>query len=92
MSTATGREPVSMGKPATSYFDGVRSLHPDIKPERTLMIGDRLNTDIAFGNANKIKYTLLVGTGINTLDDARAATGDLRPSHYVSSLGNLFNL
>lgn len=81
-----------MGKPGHFYWKGVKSLYPDIDPNRTLMIGDRLNTDIAFGNKNGIKYTLLVGTGVNHFTDAcETNDNDFRPSHYLSSLGDLFS-
>ena len=50
--------------------------------QRPLMIGDRLDTDIAAGSRLGIP-TLLVGTGVSTLDDGRNATGDERPT-YIS--------
>ena len=39
--TAAGREPVVLGKPSKFMFEIVQKRHPDIIPERTLMIGDR---------------------------------------------------
>ena len=41
VATAAGRDPVVMGKPSPMMFEAVKKVHPDIKPERTLMIGDR---------------------------------------------------
>lgn len=90
--TAVGRDPVVMGKPNKSYWDAIKNVHPDIDGRRTLMIGDRLNTDISFGNINRIGYTLLVETGVHRLSDAEEATQNnhhLVPSHYISSLSDL---
>ena len=92
--TAVGRDPVVMGKPHTSYWEAIKSVYPDIDPRRTLMIGDRLNTDIAFGNYNGLQFKLLVETGVHRLSDALDAARDdtqhhLLPSHYLSSLSDL---
>lgn len=91
--TAVGREPVIMGKPNSVYWDAVKRVHQSIDGKRTLMIGDRLNTDIAFGNLNGIKYNLLVGTGVHNMNDVTDAINDKKyefvPSHFVNSLGDL---
>ena len=39
--TAAGRDPIILGKPERYMFEAVMAIHTDIKPERTLMIGDR---------------------------------------------------
>lgn len=84
-----------MGKPNSFYWDAVKSVHENIDGKRTLMIGDRLNTDIAFGNLNGIKYTLLVGTGVHNMNDVSDAMKeknfDFVPSHFINSLGDLNN-
>jgi HAD superfamily hydrolase (TIGR01450 family) len=94
VSTAVGRNPVVMGKPNASYWNAIKNVHPDIDPQRTLMIGDRLNTDISFGNLNGIGYTLLVETGVHRLSDAEEArkhhsNQHLVPTHFVASLNDL---
>ena len=38
--TASRRQPKILGKPETFMFEAVTKKFPDIKPERTLMIGD----------------------------------------------------
>ncbi|XP_053204237.1 chronophin-like [Panonychus citri] len=89
----TGKKMFSVGKPTTFFFECIKQIHANIDPARTLMIGDRCDTDIAFGNNNKMKFTLLVGTGVNNLDDVKqfASNGDnhLIPSHFIQSLGDL---
>lgn len=63
------RKPILIGKPETSIIGPLLS-EQGIVPERTLMIGDRGNTDILFGTECGYQ-TLLVGTGIHNLDNAR---------------------
>ena len=62
VATAAGRKPVVLGKPSKFMFEIVQKRHPGIVPERTLMIGDRANTDILLGK-NCGLQTLLVGSG-----------------------------
>lgn len=64
----TGRDPVVLGKPGTYFFDIIRSQHPTIDPSRTIMIGDRLTTDMPFGHNNGMS-TLFVQSGIGTLKE-----------------------
>lgn len=97
--TAVNREPIFMGKPGTIYWDAIKSLHPNIDPSRTLMIGDRLNTDIAFGNQNNLGYTLLVESGVHTMErdvipllnqnDTMKESKLLIPTHYLRKLSDL---
>lgn len=60
--TALGREPLSIGKPAGTMLECIKAKH-DFDPKRTIMVGDRLNTDIEFGKNGGLA-TLLVLTGI----------------------------
>ena len=39
--TAAGRNPVILGKPSPFMFEALMITHPEVKPERTLMIGDK---------------------------------------------------
>lgn len=59
-----------------------------------MMLGDNMETDIAFGNNNKFRYTVLVETGIHKLADATAIISDpskqrFVPSHHVGALSYL---
>lgn len=66
------------------------------------MIGDRLNTDMLFGNRNNFQ-TLLVGTGMHQMSDVQNVLSRIEsreeqnedlemtiPDYFVSSLKNLF--
>lgn len=68
--TAACRKPIILGKPEKYMFEAVMAVHPNIKPERTLMIGDRCDTDILLGKNCGLK-TLMVGTGVGTLTEVR---------------------
>jgi ribonucleotide monophosphatase NagD (HAD superfamily) len=37
----SGRSPTILGKPRAPMFDYIRLAFPDVKPNRTIMIGDR---------------------------------------------------
>ncbi|XP_069704333.1 glycerol-3-phosphate phosphatase-like isoform X3 [Periplaneta americana] len=65
--TCSKRTAFKIGKPSTYIGDAVVKKHK-VNPKRTLMIGDKCSTDILFGN-NCGFQTLLVLTGVNTLDD-----------------------
>lgn len=59
--TSTKRTPVVVGKPNQLMMDLILSTH-NFQRERTVMVGDRLDTDILFGKKANIK-TLLVLSG-----------------------------
>lgn len=92
--TAAERPALVMGKPNTACC---KHLIDDqiIVPERTLMIGDRCNTDILLGT-NCGFQTLLVGTGVHKMEDVQkwqksgtAEEKKLIPDAYLPRLGDL---
>lgn len=80
-------------KCSLGYFYPICMLHGvyrfGLDASRCLMVGDRLNTDIAFGLNGGMK-TLLVLTGITTLDDVNAPDNTVHPDFYIKSLGDLY--
>jgi phosphoglycolate phosphatase len=48
----SGNQSICLGKPGTFFFDCIKRMHPDIDAKRTVMIGDRLTTDMVFGRVN----------------------------------------
>lgn len=80
---ATGVEPTYAGKPDEPMRLAIAST---LGPGRTVMVGDRLDTDIALGRAAGWE-TILVMTGV-THDD-HDIPEDLRPDHVVASIASV---
>ncbi|KAI9726565.1 MAG: hypothetical protein M1828_000932 [Chrysothrix sp. TS-e1954] len=57
--------------------------------KRTIMIGDRLSTDIAFGNRGFLGGTLAVLSGVASRADVENARGEMRPAYFVGGVGDL---
>ena len=92
---ATGRCPKVLGKPNEFMFEAVRSVHPGIKPSRTLMIGDTPSTDMLFGRTCGL-MTLMVGTGSGTINEVKSwetrrdkETDKFIPDYFVNRLVDL---
>lgn len=79
---------VVAGKPNQPLLDTVLDKM-QFERSRTLMIGDRLETDITFGNNGNIK-TLLVLSGSSKEDDINR-TG-VRPHFVCESLGQIADM
>jgi len=97
VTTAAGRQPVVLGKPSKFMFEIVQRRHPSIQPARTLMIGDRANTDILLGK-NCGLQTLLVGSGVHSLEETRRWEASekeeerkLVADFYLDKLGDLLD-
>lgn len=81
----TGVEPVVAGKPSRPLLDETIAR---VGGERPLMVGDRLDTDIA-GAAQVQVASLLVLTGVTDLDALIAALADERPTYLHPTLQGL---
>jgi HAD superfamily hydrolase (TIGR01457 family) len=82
---ATGRRPEVAGKPTPTLFEqAVQRLGA----RTPLVVGDRLDTDIAAGRAAGMP-TLLVLTGVSGAADLLAAPAEQRPDHVGADLGAL---
>jgi HAD superfamily hydrolase (TIGR01450 family) len=83
--TATGAEPVVAGKPEPWLFtEGVRRTGA----QRALMIGDRLDTDMAGAYAAGVS-SLAVLTGVSGPEDILCAVESDRPTYIGADLGAL---
>lgn len=80
--TATDREPQVAGKPAPVLMADAMSRGDFHTP---LVIGDRLDTDIAGANASQLP-SLMVLCGVNTAEDAIWAVPSQRPDYLAEDL------
>lgn len=79
------REPVVAGKPEPVLFrESVRR----VGGRRPLVVGDRLDTDIA-GAVNAGYDSLLVMTGVTGVEELARAGSDMRPSYVSADLAGL---
>ncbi|XP_015215746.2 glycerol-3-phosphate phosphatase [Lepisosteus oculatus] len=92
--TAAHRQAQVVGKPSPFMFECVASEY-GLDPARTLMVGDRLDTDILLGTRCGLK-TLLTLTGVSRLEEAQAhqesgcpTRSELVPDFYVESVSEL---
>ncbi|KAK7683582.1 hypothetical protein QCA50_013420 [Cerrena zonata] len=85
---AYAKDPISIGKPNGTMLECIKAKH-DFDPKRTLMIGDRLNTDIQFGKNGGLD-TLLVLTGITKEEEITGPNASpIIPDYVTKSLGDL---
>lgn len=84
---ATGKSPVFIGKPKPEMLLLAMDKFGYSKDE-TLMVGDRVYTDIASGY-NAGVDTVLVLSGEGTLEDAR--TADTKPTYILQDIRELYN-
>ncbi len=87
--TASGVEPVMIGKPETAAMHEILRL-AHATPEDTVVIGDRLDTDILAGNRIGAT-TVLVLTGISTTKDVETAPPEMQPKIVIGELRELLD-
>lgn len=97
-------EPLILGKPHKTMWDVLQSTH-DIDPARSCMVGDRLDTDIAFAANCELGYSLAVLSGVTNepeikqyaelldLENGNHGHGaHLCPDFYATCLGDFDKL
>uniref|UniRef100_A0A8C1T5Q5 Glycerol-3-phosphate phosphatase n=1 Tax=Cyprinus carpio TaxID=7962 RepID=A0A8C1T5Q5_CYPCA len=92
--TAAQRQAQVVGKPSSFMFECVASQF-GLDPERCLMVGDRLDTDIMLGSNCGLK-TLLTLTGVSTVAEAEANQKSkcplqqkMVPDYYIDSIADI---
>ena len=85
--TATGVDPQVIGKPDTYSVKKVMDM-AGATPEETVVIGDRLDTDV-WGGKRAGARTVLVLTGVTTEAEARNAPEEMKPDWIIRSLAEL---
>lgn len=91
LQTAVGRPPdVCVGKPSHELLDDIISTY-SLNPSRTCMIGDRLSTDIRFGNLGGLQ-TILVFSGVTDPSQVESIQDPAEKPHYcVQSVRTLLD-
>lgn len=87
--TASGIEPIVIGKPATYALNKILEI-AESTAEESVMIGDRLETDILLGNIVNM-HTALVLTGVATMEDVKVAPAEMKPQRIISDLIELLD-
>ncbi|KAF7701022.1 pyridoxal phosphate phosphatase [Silurus meridionalis] len=93
LETASSRKATVIGKPSRFMFECIASQF-DLEPESSLMVGDRLETDIVFG-INCGLSTMLTLTGVSTFEQAQVYKDsgepekkDFVPDYVVESIAD----
>ncbi|XVF28079.1 hypothetical protein REPUB_Repub14bG0164500 [Reevesia pubescens] len=87
---STGREPIVVGKPSTFMMEFLLQKF-DISTSRMCMVGDRLDTDILFGQNAGCK-TLLVLSGVTTQSTLDDSSNSVQPDYYTSKVSDILKL
>lgn len=85
LKAATGIEPLIIGKPEPIMYNQAMQLL-SVEPQKTVAIGDRLDTDI-LGAVKAGMRSILVLSGISGLDDLNAV--DFAPTWIMRDIGEL---
>jgi len=87
ISTASGKEPdIVVGKPSRHIFEmAIRKLN--LRKEETLVIGDRIDTDIEGAHKAGIK-SLLILTGVTSREEVEKSK--IKPDFILNSMKELF--
>ncbi|KAI9209149.1 HAD-like domain-containing protein [Polychytrium aggregatum] len=87
LSAPLQRKPTVLGKPEKTMLDVIVAKY-HLDRDRTCMVGDRLDTDILFGQSGNLK-TLLVMTGVTSHDQLEKSA--IQPDYYIEKLADLNN-
>ena len=87
LAAAAGREPLNMGKPEPHGYEAILAA-AGVTAAESVMVGDRLDTDIAVGRRAGA-HTLLVLTGVTSAAEAQAAPPEWRPDKIIGDLREL---
>ena len=81
----TGRKATLVGKPSQFMLDVLFQRHPELQRSRTVMVGDRIDTDIIFGLRGGLT-TLLVLSGCTSKEELDEQKPEEQPRFYAESV------
>ncbi|CAD6260447.1 unnamed protein product [Miscanthus lutarioriparius] len=87
---STKQEPLVVGKPSTFMMDYLAKKF-GITTSQICMVGDRLDTDILFGQNGGCK-TLLVLSGVTSLQTLQSPDNSIQPDFYTNQLSDFLTL
>ncbi|XP_060184324.1 phosphoglycolate phosphatase 1A, chloroplastic-like [Lycium barbarum] len=87
---STKREPLVVGKPSTFMMDYVANEF-NIQKSQICMVGDRLDTDILFGQNGGCK-TLLVLSGVTSLSMLQDPKNSIQPDFYANKISDFLSI
>lgn len=83
----TGKEPTLVGKPSPLMIDYIVDKY-GCQRDRICMVGDRLDTDILFGQNNGLVSCLTL-SGVTTEEKLLSAENQIKPDYYVGSIAEV---
>ncbi|KAG7034022.1 Phosphoglycolate phosphatase 2, partial [Cucurbita argyrosperma subsp. argyrosperma] len=84
------KEPILVGKPSTFMMDFLLKKF-EFGCSKMCMVGDRLDTDILFGQSTGCK-TLLVFSGVTTQSNLQDPSNHIQPDYYTAKVSDLLEL
>ncbi|XP_009630369.1 phosphoglycolate phosphatase 1A, chloroplastic [Nicotiana tabacum] len=87
---STKREPLVVGKPSTFMMDYLANEF-NIQKSQICMVGDRLDTDILFGQNGGCK-TLLVLSGVTSLSMLQDPKNSIQPDFYANKISDFLSI
>ncbi|ESW19572.1 hypothetical protein PHAVU_006G136400 [Phaseolus vulgaris] len=87
---STQKEPVVVGKPSTFMMEFLLKKF-NVSCSKMCMVGDRLDTDILFGQNAGCK-TLLVLSGVTTQSDLQDPSNNIQPDYYTNKISDMLDL
>lgn len=87
---STEKEPIVVGKPSTFLMDFLQKKY-NIPTAKMCMVGDRLDTDILFGQNAGCK-TLLVLSGVTNQSTLQDPSNHIQPDIYTNQISDILDL
>ncbi|XP_065853584.1 phosphoglycolate phosphatase 2-like isoform X1 [Euphorbia lathyris] len=87
---STEREPIVVGKPSPFMMEFLLQKF-EVSTSKMCMVGDRLDTDILFGQNSGCK-TLLVLSGVTNQSTLEDPSNHIQPDYYTNQVSDLLDL